>query len=509
MSALASSAGLLGLILLLSAPVTWLTSSEEPGFAIAKVVIGLLCAGLWGLRFWQRRAGRVSSRGSVHIVVSAQWLGALLVGGGVLVASLDSSGFAWDLTSEQVYTVAEETRALIDKMSAPMRIEGYFAAGQQQRKVLKKLVEQMRAAGADVELELIDPNRDPKRARAALVGPESPRILVKMGDREERLRLPTEQKLAQAMARLNGSQRTVFVLVGHGEPKLDGEDGDGFARIARELQGEGLQLAYLDLAKEGRVPAGAAALLWIEPRTPLLAQELRSLSLYLDVGGRLLVAAGAGADEAVNPAIADTGLQLGSGLVVDPQVSGAPEVGGAAAAMVAAYTDHPVVARLAAAGLRTLLTTPAPIEMVRPKRGQLMPLAAASAEAWVEADVESRVWRRPADAAQAPVLAALWSADTSAVEARRADEARVALVGDSAHISNGGLAHAGNRALALNIVNWLSSSDDDFAISARERRVSRLFLTRKERSRLRLLVLDGLPLMILFPGLLVWQRRRG
>jgi ABC-type uncharacterized transport system involved in gliding motility auxiliary subunit len=75
-------------------------------------------------------------------------------------------------------------------------------------------------------------------------------------------------------------------------------------------------------------------------------------------------------------------------------------------------------------------------------------------------------------------------------------------------MSNGGMVHAGNRALALNLINWLSGGDQEFAISASERRVSRLFLTRQERSRLRLLLLDALPLLFLLPGLIVWQRRR-
>ena len=75
-------------------------------------------------------------------------------------------------------------------------------------------------------------------------------------------------------------------------------------------------------------------------------------------------------------------------------------------------------------------------------------------------------------------------------------------------MSNAGLVHAGNRNLMLNIMTWLTSDQDQLEITASERRVSRLFLTRKERSRLRLIVLDLLPLMILLPGLIIWRRRQ-
>ena len=75
-------------------------------------------------------------------------------------------------------------------------------------------------------------------------------------------------------------------------------------------------------------------------------------------------------------------------------------------------------------------------------------------------------------------------------------------------MSNGGLIHAGNRNLALNVMSWLTSDQETLEITASERRVSRLFLTKRERSRLRLLVLDILPLMILLPGLVIWRRRQ-
>ena len=57
-------------------------------------------------------------------------------------------------------------------------------------------------------------------------------------------------------------------------------------------------------------------------------------------------------------------------------------------------------------------------------------------------------------------------------------------------------------------MSWLTSEQETLEITASERRVSRLFLTKRERSRLRLLVLDVLPLMILLPGLVIWRRRQ-
>ena len=217
-----SMAGLLGAILLLSAPVTWLTSLEEPAFVVAKILAGLVALGYWGRALWAHRRGAISGRGGVHLWVSAQWLAAVLIAGAALVAFLQQRSLAWDLTSEQVYTVAPETHGLLKNLDQPLRIEAYYGRRQGHRLVLKKLVEQMRGVAPTIELELIDPSRNPKRATAALITAESPKIILRLGDKEARVRLPTEQQIAQGLHRLLGNERTVFVLRGHGESELAG-----------------------------------------------------------------------------------------------------------------------------------------------------------------------------------------------------------------------------------------------------------------------------------------------
>ncbi|MBD36064.1 MAG: hypothetical protein CL512_04785 [Actinobacteria bacterium] len=503
-----SLAGLLGLIVLLSTPVTWLTSMDEPGFVVGKLILGCAALLYWGRALFRHHGGRVSGRGGVHLWVSIQWVLALLVAGSALVGVLHQRAWVWDLTSDHVYTIAPETQALIDQTDEPIIIEAFFAQGQGQARVLKNLVDQLRSSGADIEFEIIDPMREPKRAQTALIKADSPKIIIRYKGRETRVRLPTEQQIAQGISRVVSTLRQVFVLKGHGEPELVGEDSTGYARLARELSGEGLQLAYLDLAKQDQIPHGAEAVIWLHPKTALLEKELEALNLYLDTGGRLLVATQAGFVSVVNTVVGHRGLVVEPGVVVDPDVSGTADVQGKPAAMIAAYTDHPVVARLAASGLRTLFRQPAPIGLRKSRLGSVQPLAAASPDSWIESDPLSRVWQKPKEVPSPSILAAVWSQDSSQVEVRRSHEARIALIGDATMMNNAGLVHAGNRNLMLNMMTWLTSDQDQLEITASERRVSRLFLTRKERSRLRLMVLDLLPLMILLPGLIIWRRRQ-
>ena len=268
-----SLAGLLGLIVLLSAPVTWLTSMDEPGFVLGKLVLGCAALIYWGRAVFRHHNGRVSGRGGIHLWISIQWVLALLVAGSVLVGFLHQRAWIWDLTSDHVYTIAPETKALIDQADEVLIIEAYFTKGEGQARVLQNVVDQLRSAGARIKLDRVDPMREPKRAQAALISTDSPRIIIRYKDRETRVRLATEQQLAQGISRVLGTARQVFVLKGHGEPELIGEDASGYARLARELTGEGLQLAYLDLAKQDQIPLGAEAVIWLHPKTALLQKE--------------------------------------------------------------------------------------------------------------------------------------------------------------------------------------------------------------------------------------------
>ena len=155
-------------------------------------------------------------------------------------------------------------------------------------------------------------------------------------------------------------------------PRLVGEDASGFARLgARARRRRSRSLTSISQSKGGS--RSGPAVLWLHPKTALLDKERDALNLYLDTGGRLLIAAQAGAEGLLACALGWSGLRLRSGVVVDPDVSGTADVQGDPAVMIAAYTDHPIVARLAASGLRTLLRRAAPIELRNSPVGTLSP----------------------------------------------------------------------------------------------------------------------------------------
>ena len=80
--------------------------------------------------------------------------------------------------------------------------------------------------------------------------------------------------------------------------------------------------------------------------------------------------------------------------------------------------------------------------------------------------------------------------------------------GSSGWVANNIFRFNGNRDLALNMVNWLSSDEDLISIRPKEPENRPLNLTRQQMSRVFYASVIFLPLLIIAAGVGVWWRRR-
>jgi ABC-type uncharacterized transport system involved in gliding motility auxiliary subunit len=87
-------------------------------------------------------------------------------------------------------------------------------------------------------------------------------------------------------------------------------------------------------------------------------------------------------------------------------------------------------------------------------------------------------------------------------------QGRFVVIGSSAWAANSFLKFNGNRDLALNAMNWLSSDEDLISIRPKEPEDRRITLTRAQMNWVRLTSQFLLPLVVVFAGVSVWWRRR-
>lgn len=331
-----------------------------------------------------------------------------------------------------------------------------------------------------------------------------------------------EEALAAAILTVTtGRTRTLCFVRGHGEAEYDGLDNAGLSELSTALRRENLGLRALDLADptEGGAPArlrGCDLVTLVGPQRPLLADEAAALSGYLDGGGRLLLLLGALLDRSatqfldtgLEPLLLRVGVRLGHAVATDPRSA----IGdGFGIVVEQGYADHPITAPLI--GKRTLWTLARPVHAVAatPESAagwRARELVHTSDLGFGETDPAAvregqlELTPRVDETGPVPLLVASESRATAGAPA-----GRVVVVGSAQMAWNDGLV-LWNRDLLLHAAQWLTDTDVQVGIAAKEPSQLRLVVPEGQSTRRFVLLVLALPGLLLLLGALVLRARR-
>ena len=88
-------------------------------------------------------------------------------------------------------------------------------------------------------------------------------------------------------------------------------------------------------------------------------------------------------------------------------------------------------------------------------------------------------------------------------------EARIVVVGDTDFVSNELFEVLGNKDLAMNMLNWLTESEDRITIRPKDEASQPLMLSQTQTRQIKVLLILAIPLAVLLTGFLMAFRRRG
>ena len=115
-------------------------------------------------------------------------------------------------------------------------------------------------------------------------------IVFEYEGRIERTTSNSEQELTNALIKaVEGEERAVYFVQGHGERDPDGDDRDGYRAVRDALGRDNFRVETVVLAQTGEVPADATVLVVAGPSTDLFPAEADLLRDYLAGGGKLLL----------------------------------------------------------------------------------------------------------------------------------------------------------------------------------------------------------------------------
>ena len=529
--------GWFGSLLVFAAVAVWLIRPDLEVLRRTLAFAGLACTLLYGATQWrqvarsfnrrQTRYGTLAGTGLLLVV-------AIVVGLNYVLARRN---VRWDLTAARQYSLSDQTRQVIDSLSAPVRILVF--ARELEFPQYEDRLNEYAYQSSQVTVDYIDADRQPSLTRQYEVQNYGT-IVFEYEGRVERVQSDAEQDLTNALIKvIEGEQHTVYFLQGHGERELDGSDRTGYSTVSEALGLDNYQVEPLLLAQQGTVPDDATVVVAAGPQTDLLQGEIDALAAYLDGGGKLLVlldppVEGTSPDpELLVGLLRGWGIDVGTDVVVDASGVGQLFGGDATVPVAANYPFHPITDGfnlLTAFPLaRSVSAVAAPPEGRTPQA-----FIQTSAQSWAEVDftelaggevaMDEQNGDRPGPVAigmtvstpaPAPILppapAEAPSSDEDALDTGEdppAPETRLAVIGDSDFATNGAAGIQGNRDLFLNTVSWLAQQDTLISIRPREAEDRRITLTADQQRRVFWLAILFIPAAALGTGVYTWWRRR-
>jgi ABC-type uncharacterized transport system involved in gliding motility auxiliary subunit len=485
---------------------------------------GLVCILAYMLSQWRefakmftRRQARYGTLTTVSVIVVL----------GILVAINyigKRQSKRWDLTASKQYSLSDQTRNILSKLDAPLKISVFV-----QETAFQEFRDRLREyeyGSKQVSTEYIDPDKKPTVAQQNQVQ-QYGTIVFNFKGRTERVTTNTEQDITNGIIKVvTGKQRKIYFTQGHGEKDTTASDRSGYSGIAAALTSDNYTADKVILAQSPVVPPDAAVVIVAGPKVDFLAGEVEALKTYLGKSGKLLLeldppdkADGAPLTNLIALAH-DWGVDIGNDVVVD--VSGMGQLLGTdnSVPVAASYPSHPITERFSVFTAYPMARSATPVKGgVNGHTAQT--IVESSPRSWAETDVKALMTTGKVqldagkDKAGPVSLAAAVSAGAAPPDPSKPEDAgapkpetRVVVYGDSDFAANAGLGIQGNRDLFMNTIGWLSQQENLISIRAKSADDRRLTLTSAQQTNIMWITLLGIPAAVFAVGILTWRRRR-
>lgn len=415
--------------------------------------------------------------------------------------------FDWTGNSRNSLTPASIKQ--LQSMKDPVKIIAFAPNGAEFRADTIQFFNRYIAAKSNVELEFIDPSKNPDKLRAYEVQAVGDMVIEYQGRREIlRGEDMNEAPITLALQRLTFAQeRWVVFLQGHGEHELMGEGASGLRGFESLLKSNGLKTRVLNLATSPSVPDNTATLVVAGPSSPLLDGEEKVLLEYLARGGNILWLSDPDAPPPPAALSAALGIVFENGTAIFPDfaaLSGDPSM-----FITDKYPPTPVTEGLVENSVYPLARTLRMDMQAKPQPAwKPQPFLQSGQNAWLEAGALTGEIAFDPGKGDRPGPLTLGVLLTRTLPAPIGRAQRVAMVGDSDFLTNTFLGQAGNAKIGLNLVRWLVSRDDQLNITVPEAQDQALDLSPTMGLMIQIGFLIVMPLLLLIAGILRWAIRR-
>jgi ABC-type uncharacterized transport system involved in gliding motility auxiliary subunit len=411
---------------------------------------------------------------------------------------------SYDSTTNKRFSLSEQTDKVVKNLKQDVKISYFDSTSRFQQ--AKDLLDRYGNLSSKLTVDYVDPYKKPQLARAMGIRTEG-QIIVESGTKREEARSLTEEEITGAIIRtLKSGERNVCFVKGSGEHGLDDSGRDGYSQFKEALEKNNYKTRSISLLEKPEVPKDCTMLVVGGPKRDYVQPVVNAIKTYLDNGGKAAFFIDPplrfGREEidenaALAGLLSEYGVKLDKDLVID--LSGIGQIFGLneAVPLVVSYDSHAIVREMketaSAYPLARSLEVSSPAEK----------LFSTSDNSFATTNLSATsIKQSPSDKKGPLVLGA------AASKGDKDKQSRIVVVGSSGWVANGIFRFNGNRDLALNMANWLSSDEDLISIRPKEPEDRRLTMTRRQMSTVFYNSVIFIPLIIIASGMAVWWKRR-
>lgn len=442
-----------------------------------------------------------------------------------------------DLTANSLYTLAPQTRKVLDALNDNLTIMPFFnggRSGMESVRPVNRLLRTFVSASRKVKLDPVDPLTDPLTAEKYKIVQDASLVLLYKGQ-TAKVNTITEENLTNTIIRLLDDRvKEACFTTGHGEPSLSGGDAAqvfGFSQLKELLERKGYHVKEVDLQGQAEVPPDCSVVLVAGPRSPLAEGELILLDQFLRLGGRVFTAVDAGVQSGLEPLLERWGVRLGNNIIMEKVVEG--RLGGqsgfqpttvkaSVALTVTNYNQEYQITQDLSNIHPTKFLIARTVEPMQTATSELkvVPLMSTKKDSWISLNVEAAMTTsfarynpaggdRPGPATLA-VASSLVTQSTTAPLQGYSMQARLVAVGDAQWLSNRFFRETQgfNSDLMLNMVGWLAGMEQYLAIAPRSTPARSLTLDNSQKRLIFCVTVIFIPELLLLLSAFVWWVRR-
>jgi ABC-type uncharacterized transport system involved in gliding motility auxiliary subunit len=418
---------------------------------------------------------------------------------------------SYDATSNKRYSLSDQTAKIVKGLKQEATIT-YFAQSREFQQG-KDQLDQYAKLSPKVHVKYVDPDKDPNVAREAGIKNYGTTI-VQIGAKKEEAKSLTEEGITGAFIRdLKNTTRTVCFVAGSGEHQIEDAERSGYSRFKELLGKDDYTAKSISLLQKAEVPADCTVLVVGGPSGDYQQPEVDAIKKFVEDGGRALLMLDPplkmGRSEiADNDALAAVlqgwGVTLDKDLILDLNPIGQLAGLGPQVALVTTYNTHAIVNEMKGSATGFPLSRSLDIKSGGKTTVEKLFSSSDTSLATSKLDSPNIDPNDPKNRKGPLTIAAAGSYNTG----KENSQGRFVVIGSASWAANSFINFNGNRDLALNAMNWLSSDEDLISIRPKDREDRRITMTRGQLNVVRITSQFVLPLIVIFAGVSVWWRRR-